>query len=141
MITYQTYLNSQCTFFWYFIINSLTLRSWALPERPLDVRPLDSFPAFHGTRRFNTEFTTALHLFLSWARPIQSTSPHPTSPRSILILSTFLRLGLHSGLFPSGFPTNNLYAFIYSPHSYYMPRPSHPPRLDYSNYTWRIVYD
>jgi hypothetical protein len=29
------------------------------------VRPLDSFPAFHGTRRFNTEFTRALHLFLS----------------------------------------------------------------------------
>jgi hypothetical protein len=30
-----------------------------------EIRPLDSFPAFHGTRRFNTEFTTALHLFLS----------------------------------------------------------------------------
>jgi hypothetical protein len=30
-----------------------------------DVRPLDSFPAFYGTRRFNTEFTRALHLFLS----------------------------------------------------------------------------
>jgi hypothetical protein len=25
------------------------------------------------------------------------------------------------------------------PHSFYMPRPSHPPRLDYSNYTWRRV--
>jgi hypothetical protein len=30
-----------------------------------NARPLHSFPAFHGTRRFNTEFTTALHLFLS----------------------------------------------------------------------------
>jgi hypothetical protein len=86
--------------------------SWA--ERPLDARPLDSFPAFHGTRRFNTEFTRALHLFLSCARPIQSTSPHPTSPRSILILSTYLRFGLPSGLFPSGSPTNNLYAFLCS---------------------------
>jgi hypothetical protein len=47
---------------------------------------------------FNTEFTRALHLFQSLARPIQSTSPHPTSPRSILILSTHLRLGLPSGL-------------------------------------------
>jgi hypothetical protein len=37
-------------------------------------------------------------MFLSLARPIQSTSPHPTSPRSILILSTLLRLGLPSGL-------------------------------------------
>jgi hypothetical protein len=26
-----------------------------------------------------------------------------------------------------------------SPHSCYMPRPSHPPRLDHSNYTWRRV--
>jgi hypothetical protein len=48
-----------------------------------------------------------LHLFLSLARPIQSTSPHPTSPRSILILSTHLHISLPSGLFPSGFPTNN----------------------------------
>jgi hypothetical protein len=32
-----------------------------------------------------------------------------------LILSTWLRLGLPSGLFPSGFPTNVLYAFLFSP--------------------------
>jgi hypothetical protein len=25
------------------------------------------------------------------------------------------------------------------PHSCYMPRPSHPPRFDYSNYTWQRV--
>jgi hypothetical protein len=42
--------------------------SWTLVERPLDARPLDSFPAFHATRRFSTEFTRALHLFLSLAR-------------------------------------------------------------------------
>jgi hypothetical protein len=96
------------------------------------------FPAFHGTRRFNTEFTRALHLFLSLARPIQSTSRHPISPISIQILSTYLRLGLPSGLFPSGFPTNNLYRSS-SPHSCYMARQSHSPRLDYSNYTWRRV--
>jgi hypothetical protein len=30
-------------------------------------------------------------------------------------LSTHLRLGLPSGLFPSGFPTNILYAFLVSP--------------------------
>jgi len=37
------------------------------------------------------------------------------SLRSILILSFHLRLGLLSDLFPSGFPTTLLYAFITSP--------------------------
>jgi prolipoprotein diacylglyceryltransferase len=64
----------------------------------------DSFLAFYGTRRFNAEFTRALHLFLSWARPIQSTSPHPTSPRSILILFTHLVLVFLAVSFPLAFP-------------------------------------
>jgi hypothetical protein len=91
----------------------LTPWSWALLERSLVVRTLDSFPAFHGTRRFNTEFTRALRLSLFWGRPIKSTSPHPTSTTFILILSNHLRLGLPSGLLPSGFPTNNLYRFLF----------------------------
>jgi hypothetical protein len=33
----------------------------------------------------------------------------------ILILSTRLSLGLPSGLFPPGFSTNNLHAFLFSP--------------------------
>ena len=37
---------------------------------------------------------------LSWVSPIQSIYLHPTSWRSILILSTHLRLGLPSGFFP-----------------------------------------
>jgi len=37
-------------------------------------------------------------------------TPLPTSWRSILILSSHLRLGLPSGLFPTGFPTKTLYA-------------------------------
>jgi hypothetical protein len=31
------------------------------------------------------------------------------------MLSIHLRLGLHRGLLPSGFPTNNLYTFLFSP--------------------------
>jgi hypothetical protein len=38
-----------------------------------------------------------------------------SSLRSILIFSTHLRLSLPSGLFPSGFPTNTLYAFLFFP--------------------------
>ena len=75
-----------------------------LPEQLTGLQLVKKFPAFHGTRRFITALTSVCYLSLSWASPIQSTCPHPTSWRSILILSTHLRLGLPSGLFPSGFP-------------------------------------
>jgi hypothetical protein len=39
---------------------------------------------------------------LSQINPVQA--PHPTSWRSILILSSYLYMGLPRGLFPSGFP-------------------------------------
>jgi hypothetical protein len=41
--------------------------------------------------------------------------PHPTSWRSILILSSLLCLGLSSGLFHSGFPSKTLYTSLLSP--------------------------
>ena len=74
------------------------------------------FPAFHGTGRFITALTSVRQLSLSWASPIQSIYPHPTSWISILILFTHLRLGLPSGFVPSGFLTKTLYAP--SPHPY-----------------------
>jgi hypothetical protein len=40
--------------------------------------------------------------------------------------------------FPLAFPPI-IYTRSSSPHSCYMASPPHPPRLDYSNYTWRRV--
>jgi hypothetical protein len=42
-----------------------------------------------------------------------STGPYPDPDRSILVLPTHLRLVLPNGLFPSGFFTNILYAFLF----------------------------
>ena len=84
-------------------------------EKLTGLQLVKKFPAFHGTRRFITALKSVRHLSLSRASPIQSIYPHPTSWRYILILSTHLRLGLHSGLFPSGFPTKTLYTALSSP--------------------------
>ena len=48
-------------------------------------------------------------------RSIQSIPPDPTSWRSILILSSHIRQGLPSGLFPSGFPTKTMYTPLLYP--------------------------
>jgi hypothetical protein len=59
----------------------------------------------YGTRRFITVFTKARYWTLSWASWIQFAPSIPISLRSILMLSSHLRLGLPSGLLPSGLPT------------------------------------
>ena len=58
----------------------------------------------------NVHYRTHKCLPVPWARSIQSMPLHITSWRSIVILSSHLRLGLRSFLFPSGFPTKTLYA-------------------------------
>ena len=47
--------------------------------------------------------------------------PHPTSWRSVLILSSHLRLGLPSDLIPSGFLTKTLYTPLPSPYALHAP--------------------
>ena len=99
----------------YLLTYLLTPWCRVLLEKLTGLQQVKKFPAFHGTRRFITAFTSVRHLSLSWASPIQSIYPHPTSWKFILILSTHLRLGLPSGLFPSGFPTKTLYTPLSSP--------------------------
>ena len=49
-------------------------------------------------------------IYLYCARPILSIYTHSTSSRSVRILSTHVRLGLPSGLFPFGFITKTQYS-------------------------------
>jgi hypothetical protein len=90
--------------------NTYLLTPWSrvLLEKLAGLQLVKKFPAFYGTRRFITAFESARHLSLSWASSIQSIPPHLTSWKSVLILSSHLRLGLPSGIFPSGFPTKTL---------------------------------
>ena len=120
--------------------NAYLLTPWCrfLLEKLTGLQLVKKFPAFHGTRRFITALTSVRHLSLSWASPIQSIYPHPTSWRSVLILSTHLRLGLPSGLFPSGFPTKTLQNPPLLTHMRHMPNPSqssrfyHPHNIGYN---------
>jgi hypothetical protein len=67
---------------------------------------------------WNPKFHYRVHMTLPLVPiPCQIDPIHtiPSYTRSILILSIHLRLGLPSGLFPSGFPTKILYAFVFCP--------------------------
>ena len=77
-----------------------------------------------GFGGFITALTSVRHMSLSWASPIQSIFPHPTTWRSILILSTYLRLCLPSGSFPPVSPPRPYTPP--SPHPY-VPHASPPP--------------
>ena len=80
---------------------------------------IKKFPAFYGTRKFITVLTSARHLSLSWANPIQSSQPLPTSSRSILILSSHLSLGLPNGSFPQVSPPKPCAHLSLPPHVVY----------------------
>ena len=81
-----------------FLTYLLTPWSRVLLEKLTGSAASQEIPRIFGTRRFITVLTSALQLSLSWADSIQSPQPPPTSWRSILILSSHLRLGLPNGL-------------------------------------------
>ena len=117
----------------YLLTYVLTPWCRVLLEKLTGLQLVKKFPTFHGTRRFITAYTSVRHLSLSWASPVQSIYPHPTSWRSNLILSTHPRLGLPSGLLPSGFPTKTLYTPLSSP--IHATCPAHLILLDFITHT------
>ena len=136
ILTYHKYKTFQVCLVLYDVSYSMYmyfLTPWCrvLLEKLTGLQLVKKFPAFHGTRRFITTLTSLRHPSLSWVSPIQSIYPHPTSWRSILILSTHLRLGLPSGPFPSSFPTKTLYAPPLLTHTC----PAHLILLDFITHT------
>ena len=63
----------------YLLTYSLTPWCRVLLEKLTSLQLVKKFPVFQGTRKFITALTRVRHLSLSWASPIQSIYPHPTS--------------------------------------------------------------
>ena len=84
----------------------LTAGSRVLSEKLTVPQLVKNFPAFYGSRKFITIFTSTHHPSLFRTRSIEPIPIKPASRRSILILSYHLHLGLQSSLFSSGLPAN-----------------------------------
>ena len=89
------------------------------------------FPAFYGTRKFVTAFTSAHHLFVSWARSIQSIPlPHPTFWRSILIFCPIYAWVFQVVSFPQVSAQNPLYTSLSLLYTCYILHLSRSSRFD-----------
>ena len=98
---------------------SLTPWSRVLLEKLTGFQLVRKYPAFYGTWRFITAFTSVRQLSLFWASSIQSYTLS-TSWRFILILSTHLCLCLPNSSFPQVSPPNScirLSSPPYAPHA------------------------
>jgi hypothetical protein len=91
--------------------------SGVLFEEMLVTQLFSKFPAFYGTPKFITVFTTARHLV-----PMRS-QMNPVHNFSSYFSKIHLFLSLPSGLFPSGFLTKILYAFLIFPMRTVCPKP------------------
>ena len=86
-----------------------------LLEKLTGLQLVKKFPAFLSNPKvhYRTHKRPPSVPILCQPNPVHIPTSHLR--RSILILSTHLRLGLPSDLFPSGFPTKTLYAPLSSP--------------------------
>jgi hypothetical protein len=91
----------------------ITTTTWSrvLPEKLPGPQLVKKFLAFYGTRNRIYKRLTPVPI-LNQINPIVAYPSHFW--RCILILSSHVRLGLPSGLFPSGLPTKTLCVYLLS---------------------------
>jgi hypothetical protein len=90
-------LKCSCIFTKVLVTKSVEERSWVM--QLVRNTPHPPPQAFYGTRTFITVFTRTRYWSVSWSIWIQSIPSYPTFSRSILILSSNLRLRFPSDLF------------------------------------------
>jgi hypothetical protein len=100
---------------WNVSTNWLNLWNWTFIAKQPVPHLLKDFPPFHGSRRFITVFTIALHWSIRLARSIHSIPSHPISLRYILFLNSYLRLGLSSAYFILDFPPKSYNSYLLFP--------------------------
>jgi hypothetical protein len=127
MSGYRREVAKNCAFLGYYAARSGICLPIGYPETSL--RNYHYFPNNSEERSslagiFITAFTTFQLLSLYWFRSIQFMSRHPSSWRINCRLSSYLSLGLPSGLFRSNILTKTLYAPCYPPYVPYAP-PTH----------------
>ena len=105
--------DKRCVFGYYYLLTYSTVRSpsweanWFAASQ--EIPRISRIPKVHYR---NNKRPPPVSI-LGQPNPVHIPTSH--SWRSILILSTHLRLGLPSGFFPSGFPTKTLYTTLSSP--------------------------
>ena len=93
--------NAQCSSLYIYL---LTQCSTVILQKLTSSQLLKKLPAFYGTRRFITAFTSSRQPSLSCEKPFLSMFHHLTSWRPILILSFQLRLAFQVASSPQVSP-------------------------------------
>jgi hypothetical protein len=97
-----------------YLILGITLSQLATPKKIIQLtRGLQLCSYSRSSRNYMEAECSPLVVNLNQTNSVLTTPSYLS--KSVLIFSTRLRLGLPNSLFPSGFPTNKLYAFLFSP--------------------------
>jgi hypothetical protein len=137
MFLYQSNIASVC---WTIITVKLghLLTKWITVEQSSSweaYRSALKFPAFCGTQRLITAFTTAGHQSLSWTRSVYAAS-HCLKIHFDIILPSALRSSKWS--LSLMFSHQNPVHTSPLPHTCYLPRPSHSSWFDQLNIWWGV---